>query len=226
MALPFWRLLQENRSRLLTDFPDRTAAVQTLEDAAHRIRTMTYQRRAGDLYSLGIFRKDTEDYIGDVTLRRLARGKLYAEVGYYLSGAAEGQGYATEALKAVLKYAFQVLRMESVSLRCAKANTRSQKVAERTGFTLTRTYTPTVTDSGGEPRELCCYSFQRNDFALQLLWRTCFLENRPKTPEPVSMDLSGCKTLIKRNCLHTFPAVLLRGSKTASAEPFAGTFSR
>ncbi|MGV3538525.1 MAG: GNAT family N-acetyltransferase [Rufibacter sp.] len=171
MALPFWKLIQENRERLLVDFPDRTAAVQTLEDAAHRIRIMGYQRKAGDLYSLGIFRKDNEEYIGDITLRRLARGKLYSEVGYYLSAEAEGQGFATEALRAVVKYAFQVLRMEYVNLRCATENQKSQGVAQRCGFRHTKTYVPVVTNPGEEPRELNCYRLQRDDFATKLLWR-------------------------------------------------------
>ncbi|WP_197088614.1 GNAT family N-acetyltransferase [Rufibacter radiotolerans] len=164
MAQEFWQLLDQNRSRLQSDFPDRTKAVQTLADAERRLRLLALQLRAGDLYSFGIWRQEEQDYIGDITLRRLARGKLFAEVGYYLSEEAEGQGYATEALKAMLRYAFQVLRMDCVNVRCAEGNDRSKRVAERCGFTYTRTYTPLVQEETGVPsRPINVYRLLRHD---------------------------------------------------------------
>ncbi|GGK59841.1 hypothetical protein GCM10011405_04970 [Rufibacter glacialis] len=164
MALDFWQLLHQNRERLLPDFPDRTSAVVTVRDAQARIKVFISQHRAGDLYSFGIWRKEAGDYIGDITLRRLARGKPFSEVGYYLSAEAEGQGYVTEALKAMVHYAFDVLRMECVNLRCAQGNERSQRVAERCGFRLLKTYTPTQAESEeAQPRPIHVYQLKKED---------------------------------------------------------------
>ncbi|GAB2529945.1 GNAT family N-acetyltransferase [Rufibacter soli] len=171
MAQEFWQLLDQNRARLKSDFPDRTTAVQTLKDAERRLRLIALQLRAGDLYSFGIWRQEEQDYIGDITLRRLARGKLFAEVGYYLSEAAEGKGYATEALKAVLRYAFQVLRMDCVNVRCAEGNDRSMRVAERCGFSYSRTYTPVVQEAPDLPsRPIKVYRLLRHDHKAAQLW--------------------------------------------------------
>lgn len=164
MALPFWQLLEQNRERLAVDFPDRTSAVRSLEEAEKRIQLLSYQRRIGDMYSFGIWRKDTDAYIGDITLRRIARGKLFCEVGYYIAAEAEGQGYITESLQALLKFAFDVLRMESVNLRCAIDNYRSQAVAERCGFTRTRQFTPEVISSDGPPRPIYQYRLLNKDY--------------------------------------------------------------
>ncbi|WP_062544042.1 GNAT family N-acetyltransferase [Rufibacter tibetensis] len=170
MAPDFWQLLDQNRERLLPDFPDRTTAVVTVQDALNRIRVFISQHRAGDLYSFGIWRKETGDYIGDITLRRLARGKPFSEVGYYLGAEAEGHGYVTEALKAMVRYAFQVLRMESVNLRCAETNEKSKRVAERSGFSLVKTYTPTQQETDENPaRPIHVYRIKNNDPTIHLL---------------------------------------------------------
>ncbi len=168
--MEFWQLLQKNRERLMPDFPDRTTAVISLEDAQNRLRVFTSQHKVGDMYSFGIWRKEGGEYIGDITLRRLARGKPFAEVGYYLGAQAEGKGFATEALKAIMRYAFQVLHMEAVNLRCAEENNRSQGVAKRSGFTLIKSYTPVVSDHPTlPPRPLQVYQLKKEDAMVTLL---------------------------------------------------------
>ncbi|WP_181304492.1 GNAT family N-acetyltransferase [Rufibacter sp. XAAS-G3-1] len=171
MAPTFWKLLSQNRARLLPDFPDRTSAVMTLTDAQNRIKVFMAQHQSGDLYSFGIWRKETGDYIGDITLRRLARGKPFSEVGYYLGEQAEGHGYATEALKGIARHAFQDLKMESINLRCTIDNARSKRVAERSGFTHLKTYTPVLQDSAGAPSSpIHVYRLSKDDTNAALLW--------------------------------------------------------
>ena len=58
------------------------------------------------------------------------------EIGYVLSPCYRGQGYMTEAVEAVLKLTFEVLGMESASLRIINENSASKKLAERVGFSL------------------------------------------------------------------------------------------
>ncbi|WP_192823334.1 GNAT family N-acetyltransferase [Rufibacter sp. LB8] len=172
MAAVFCQLLQENLDRLKADFPDRTSAVKTVEDAQERINVLTTQRRRGDLYGFGLWRKDNGDYIGDISLRRLARGKLFAEVGYYLHASQEGQGFATEALKEILRFGFQELRMTSINVRCAQENTKSQRVAERSGFSQRKMLAPTAHEtSNGEKRHVYCYTLYRNEYLVESLDR-------------------------------------------------------
>jgi RimJ/RimL family protein N-acetyltransferase len=165
-AQSFLDLLEENRARLESDFPDRTSSVTNLEEAVSRIKILEYQRRTGDLHSFGLWRQQDHQYIGDITIRRLARGKKVAEVGYYIDASAEGQGYVSEAMHALLDYAFEVLRMEAINLRCAKENQRSQKVAERCGFTWTGEFVPYLNQlSDKPPRPLYTYRITRKDYS-------------------------------------------------------------
>ncbi len=56
------------------------------------------------------------------------------ELGYFVDHAHEGQGYVTEAARAVLRFTFEHLRAQRVRLWCHETNLRSQRVAERLGF--------------------------------------------------------------------------------------------
>lgn len=173
MASDFWQLIDQNRERLLPDFPDRTTAVVTLKDAERRIRALVYQWNSGDMYSFGIWQKDTEKYLGDMTLRRLAKGKLLAEVGYYLDASAEGQGIATEALKAVLQFAFTELQMEVINLRCGVDNAGSQRTAQRCGFTrLNTTALSFLNPKQTKGRPIYTFRLRHDEEEARRLWST------------------------------------------------------
>lgn len=58
-----------------------------------------------------------------------------AEVGYWLDAGFEGRGLVTRAVTAVLDHAFGPLGLHRVELQTTTNNTRSQRVAERLGFT-------------------------------------------------------------------------------------------
>jgi RimJ/RimL family protein N-acetyltransferase len=47
-----------------------------------------------------------------------------------------GRGYATEAARAALRYAFEIIQVVRVDLQCRVDNQASQRVAERCGFKL------------------------------------------------------------------------------------------
>ncbi|MEM6823481.1 MAG: GNAT family N-acetyltransferase [Pseudomonadota bacterium] len=60
-------------------------------------------------------------------------GDLEPELGYFLTDAAEGRGYASEAARAVQTFARERLRFASVVSYINKDNARSVAVAERIG---------------------------------------------------------------------------------------------
>jgi RimJ/RimL family protein N-acetyltransferase len=57
------------------------------------------------------------------------------EIGWRLARSAWGRGYATEAARAVLDYAFDVLGFEEIVSFTVPANARSRRVMERLGMT-------------------------------------------------------------------------------------------
>jgi ribosomal-protein-serine acetyltransferase len=58
------------------------------------------------------------------------------EIGYWLGEAASGRGVMTRAVRAMLGFAFDDLKLNRVALQADVRNTRSRAVAERLGFTL------------------------------------------------------------------------------------------
>jgi RimJ/RimL family protein N-acetyltransferase len=71
--------------------------------------------------------------IGDVGVHFLEDG-LQVEIGYTLSPAFQGKGYAAEAVKVVLNYLFIVLLKHRVTASVDPENTKSIILLERIGF--------------------------------------------------------------------------------------------
>jgi RimJ/RimL family protein N-acetyltransferase len=61
---------------------------------------------------------------------------MACEIGYWLRTSRSGQGYMTEAVNELTRFAFESLAAQRVEIRCDGTNRRSAAVAERVGFTL------------------------------------------------------------------------------------------
>lgn len=83
----------------------------------------------------------TETTIG----RRLGRAGLgirapgVGEIGYWVDPAARNRGVATEAFRAVCRWAFTTLDLEIIEWRTEVGNVGSRRVAERAGFLVEAT---------------------------------------------------------------------------------------
>lgn len=131
----FFALLDANRPRLSPAFPARVASVQTPFDAQRVLATFRQDWRTNRLYVLGIWHRETRQYLGDISLKPTWAASITAEIGYYLAPEAEGQGYAREALAAAVVFGFHsALQAHRLDIRCRADNPRSCAVAEHVGF--------------------------------------------------------------------------------------------
>lgn len=78
--------------------------------------------------------RSTDRLLGTCALFALVRDHARCELGYALTRAAQGRGLATEAVRRVLEYAFDVLRMERVEADVDPRNAASVRLLERVGF--------------------------------------------------------------------------------------------
>ena len=90
----------------------------------------------GDHVTLSILGRRSGAYLGDVSLHRICHVQDTAEVGYRVTPAARGHGFAAEALDALVAWGFRELRLVRVQLAHAVANGASCGVARRAGFAL------------------------------------------------------------------------------------------
>jgi RimJ/RimL family protein N-acetyltransferase len=72
--------------------------------------------------------------IGDTALRTTRADASQAELGFTFAAAYQGQGYATEAVRAVVQYGFMKLGMHRMFSQTDARNLRAQRLLERLGF--------------------------------------------------------------------------------------------
>ncbi len=78
---------------------------------------------------------DRDRLLGSISLMRFSWQHARAEVGYWLSSEARGQGHGTRAVRLISAWGFRSLGLERIDLMAATGNPASQRVAERCGFT-------------------------------------------------------------------------------------------
>ena len=78
-------------------------------------------------------RKDSQKFIGDLCFKGPVRNH-FVEIGYGVQPGQEGQGYTTEALRAMTQWAFNQKNVVFVEAETAPDNKASQRVLEKCGF--------------------------------------------------------------------------------------------
>lgn len=87
------------------------------------------------------------------------------EVGYWCRTRALGQGWVSEAVRAIAAYAFDQAGAVKVDLVTDEEHLASRRVAERCGFTLEGVLRHASRNPAGELRNLCLYARLRDDGA-------------------------------------------------------------
>jgi RimJ/RimL family protein N-acetyltransferase len=89
---------------------------------------------AGQSLILAVERPDDGVLVGEVVLKWLSREHRQGEVGFVVTPAHQGHGYAVEAATAILALAFGDLGLHRVVGRCDPRNAASARVMERLGM--------------------------------------------------------------------------------------------
>ncbi len=108
-----------------------------LTRSAFRRRLRHYAREAReDLgYAFLIFEGPGETIVGGVTLTNVRRGVTQAAaIGYWLGVDKTGRGLMTRAIKALIPFTFEELRLHRIEAACMPDNRASICVLERCGF--------------------------------------------------------------------------------------------
>jgi ribosomal-protein-alanine N-acetyltransferase len=108
-----------------------------LSRAAFRRRIRHYQREAReDLgYAFLLFAEGTGTLLGGLTLSNVRRGVTQsATLGYWLGRSHLKRGYMTEAVAAIIPFAFDDLHLHRIEAAAMPSNVSSIRVLERNGF--------------------------------------------------------------------------------------------
>ncbi|WP_435955731.1 GNAT family N-acetyltransferase [Dryocola sp. BD626] len=128
---PFFLRLQLDPQVMQYVTMDRTEAEirQTYND-----RLVPWDKRSRHWLCLAMRDKQTGALIGVTGFERNEEDQ--AEVGYMLDPAYYGQGYGTESLHAICRFAFKECAIRRLTATVTVGNIGSRKVLEKTGFQL------------------------------------------------------------------------------------------
>lgn len=86
----------------------------------------------------GLYQNDSGDFAGDLCFKGLPKNGQ-PEIGYGISPEFQGQGYATEAVRAACRWALAQPGVAAVEAETEPANAASQAVLRKVGFVPTGT---------------------------------------------------------------------------------------
>jgi RimJ/RimL family protein N-acetyltransferase len=132
----YFRMIRENRDHLYEFLPPILETMQNEADAEAFIRWINSEWQQRNLFLFGVWEKAAGVYTGETYLANPDWHVPSIELGYFVTRASAGKGFATEAARATLRYAFEHLQVSRVDLQCRADNEASQRVAERCGFRL------------------------------------------------------------------------------------------
>jgi RimJ/RimL family protein N-acetyltransferase len=119
----------------------------SIEGAARWFETIQNEQGRSQIY-LGIFTQ-LGDLVGDIQLAHIDWRNRSASLGISLTKKKHrGCGYGTDAINALVKFAFKELDLYRISARTLVHNKAARRVLENTGFTLEGTEREAVYISG------------------------------------------------------------------------------
>jgi len=109
----------------------------TIEDAiSNTERAINNYANFEQELRFAIIESASQRFLGIISLILSDKSVPYFEIGYWLRTSEVGNGYVTDAIKILERYAFNELKAEKVAIITAKSNVKSQAVAQRAGYEL------------------------------------------------------------------------------------------
>lgn len=103
------------------------------EDAVFRMNFVLQGFKNKERYVFAVSPRDTGELIGEIGLH-LDKGNNSAQFGYWIAESFWGKGFATEALRAILKFGFVILHLNKIYATHYPDNLASAKVMLNNGM--------------------------------------------------------------------------------------------
>jgi ribosomal-protein-alanine N-acetyltransferase len=132
------------------------------EEAERWIATHEESRKKGD-YAFAIVLRESKDLVGTVGLHSKPENDS-AEIGYWIGVPYWGQGYATEAAAAMMRFGFETLSLNRIYANHFARNPASGRVLEKIGMRHEGTLRQHL-KKWDEYIDLECYGIVRSDWS-------------------------------------------------------------
>lgn len=108
--------------------------------------------------------RDTGRAIGSVSVFDWDRYHRRAALGYDMARDCWGKGFATESLRAVLKFCFERLAVNRLEIWTSAANERSLRLAERLGFIREGSLRKRILEDDGQFHDCALFGLLRDEW--------------------------------------------------------------
>ncbi|MYM60555.1 GNAT family N-acetyltransferase [Vibrio sp. OCN044] len=105
----------------------------SLDDAQKFILATRLNWVKSEAYGFGLYTRKDHTFIGMVAVNELYHTFNMASIGYWLGDAYQKQGYAKEAVDALVEFCFSILKVTRIEIVCDPDNVPSQKLAQSCG---------------------------------------------------------------------------------------------
>lgn len=134
-----------------------------ISESAASIQKVLRRYEDGNCYRWGIALKSDESLIGIIELLRFDEQENGCSFAYMLGEDFWGQGYGTEALKAVFAFAFTHMQVEGITADHFAANPASGAVMRKAGMGFVR-YLPQKYEKNGTRIDAVEYRITKEDW--------------------------------------------------------------
>ncbi|MFX1252896.1 MAG: GNAT family N-acetyltransferase [Promethearchaeota archaeon] len=168
-GLALYQLLESDNNReYLKEHIDEATTVKTEEEAEIRVRTLAADWVTRERFVMGIWLKSSGNYIGQIWIQPNKWKVPSFELGWFIGQSYQGQGIATEAAKAAIRFLFHHLKAHKIIVLTRDDNIKSYKLAERCGFLREGYLRDHSVTKNGERFGLFYYGLLKNEFEERL----------------------------------------------------------
>lgn len=131
-----WAMLRRNSQEFLTPWePSWSRDHLTRKGFSNRVYWSERSIKSGSAVPVFLVRRADGILLGAVTLDNIRRGPAQAgTLGYWIGAEFAREGYMSEAIAALVHYAFTTLDLSRIEAACLPENTPSRGVLEKSGF--------------------------------------------------------------------------------------------
>lgn len=151
--------IDEDRKRLRKFLPW-VDSTKSKDDSLEYLKLAAKWWLEASLFDYGIYTIDGI-YMGGFGVHNIAWAHNRAELGYWINGKYEGQGYVSEAAK-LIEEVLWGLGFNRIEIRCSSANIRSANLPQKNGYTLEGTLRQECIEQG-EYRDTLIFAKLRSD---------------------------------------------------------------
>ena len=127
-------LVDANRELLMQDFSQMAKGLSAEKEARDFVKERAEQWDSGKLFCYGIRLKPEAQLIGQLQVKNILWDVPSAELSYFIGALWQRRGFASEAVAAIVRTAFQQFEFQRLFVRVLPSNQESLALARKLGF--------------------------------------------------------------------------------------------